>query len=192
MYQACRLAGGSGDCGCSRAAGCASRSWMYGTWNYSYDNEGNMTGKEDPVTGEKWTYGYDHHNELIKVEHQATATDPIDLRVEFKYDALGNRVEKSVDDDGDGPNDPVITRFAYDGWNPAKSSSLSPWGRGAGGEGPIGTENFDVLADLNADGSLKTRYFRGDVVDQIFARLDYDPSRITPYWYLTDHQGTIR
>src|SRR5581483_11259100 len=73
-----------------------------GTWNYSYDNEGNMTGKEDPVTGEKWTYGYDHHNELIKVEHQATATDPVDLRVEFKYDALGNRVEKSVDLDGDG------------------------------------------------------------------------------------------
>src|SRR5581483_10792149 len=94
--------------------------------------------------------------------------------------------------DGDGPNDPVITRFAYDGWNPAKSSSLSPWGRGAGGEGPIGTENFDVLADLNADGSLKTRYFRGDVVDQLFARLDYDATTLTPHWYLTDHQGTIR
>src|SRR5581483_5579339 len=32
----------------------------------------------------------------------------------------------------------------------------------------------------------------GDVVDQIFARLDYDATTLTPHWYLTDHQGTIR
>lgn len=41
---------------------------------------------------------------------------PFDLSAEYKYDALGNRIEKSVDNDGVGGGAAVVTRFAYDAW----------------------------------------------------------------------------
>ena len=53
----------------------------------------------------------------------------------------------------------TVAKFAYDGWNPAKSN-------------PVGNEDYDVLADLNGDGSLATRYLRGDNVDQLLGRVD--------------------
>ena len=49
----------------------------------------------------------------------------------------------------------TVTKFALDGWNPAKGA-------------PVGNENWDILADLDASGSLTTRYLRGDIVDQVF------------------------
>jgi RHS repeat-associated protein len=66
-------------------------------------------------------------------------------------------------------------RSAYDGWNPAKG-------------GPGSGENWDVWADLDSNGLVTTRYLRGDAVDQLFARLD----SLTPYWELTDQQGSVR
>ena len=46
-----------------------------------------------------WTYGYDHRNQLVRVDRKTNGTD-IDQTIEYKYDAWGNRVEKSVDADG--------------------------------------------------------------------------------------------
>ena len=51
----------------------------------------------------------------------------------------------------------VVSRFAYDQWNPAKPS-------------PVGTENSDVWADLDGSSSLTMRYLHGNAVDQLFAR----------------------
>jgi hypothetical protein len=36
-------------------------------------------------------------------------------RVEFRYDAFGNRIEKKVDEDGDATSD-TTQRYALDGW----------------------------------------------------------------------------
>ena len=66
-----------------------------------------------------------------------------------------------------------------DGWNPAKAGST-------------GNSNYDVWADLNADGSLKTRYLNGDRVDQLLARTDYVGTTGTVEYLLTDYQGSIR
>src|SRR5262245_53934898 len=52
----------------------------------------------------------------------------------------------------------------------------------------VGNENNDVWADLNGSGSLTTRYIRGDVIDQIFSRIDSG----TNYWELTDRLGSVR
>src|SRR5262249_7487341 len=119
-------------------------------------------------------------NHLVEVERKSNGTN-VDLRVEYFYDAQGNRVEELVDPDGDGSASGTVTKFVLDGWNPAKPA-------------PIGLENFDVLADLAGDGSLLTRYLWGDNVDQLLARVDYlNPSdgAIT-YWYLNDWLGSIR
>ena len=97
----------------------------------------------------------------------------------YVYDAFGNRIEKDVDADGDGAGAAVVTKFALDGWNPAKA-------------GADGNANWDVWADLNGSGSLTTRYLDGDAVDQVFAQLAYNGSTFTPSWYLTDINGSVR
>src|SRR5207249_1458574 len=52
-----------------------------------------------------------------------------------------------------------------------------------------GTVNWDVWADLDGSSSLTTRYLRGDVVDQLFARIGSDG---TAGWLLADHLGSVR
>ncbi len=54
----------------------------------------------------------------------------------------------------------------------------------------IGTENWDIWADLDGSNNVQTRYLRGDVVDQVFAR--YDAVGGVPAWLLTDRMGSVR
>ena len=65
-----------------------------------------------------------------------------------------------------------------DGWNPAL-------------KGSIGNSKWNVLADLDSGGSLKTRYLRGDVVDQLFAEMAYSSGTHTTNWTLTDIRGSM-
>jgi len=96
------------------------------------------------------------------------------------YDAQGrNRIEKAHDADGAGGGSAVVTRFALDGWKNVRQPLM-------------GNENWDVWADLDGSSSLTTRYVRGDVIDQLFARIEEDTEGDIPYWYLTDHLGSIR
>lgn len=120
-----------------------------------YDDEGNQTKKVNIATGLTWTYGYDHLNHLISSERQTTDGGTLEQRVEIKYDVYALRLEKKVDADGNSTFD-TTQKYAYDGWNTAKSS-------------PIGLENYDVWADLDGSGSLTTRYLRGDADNQLRA-----------------------
>jgi RHS repeat-associated protein len=144
-----------------------------GTWSYTYDGEGNEISKFK--TGETWTYGYNNANEMISATDTVSGT--VATSTIFKYDAFGNRIETDVYTHSSGVT--TTTRFAYDGWDPAKGTGT-------------GNENFDVWAEMDGSSSLTTRYMRGDVVDQVFARMTFSSGSFTTYWYLTDPQGTIR
>jgi RHS repeat-associated protein len=148
-----------------------------GTWTYSYDNEGNLTKKTKGSLAETWVYGYDNRNQMTSAKQYDK--DPgsggvLQQEVDFKYDWWGNRIEKDIDSNGDGAVD-TIQRYAQDGWDSAKPK-------------PVGTENFDVWADLDGSSSLTTRYMHGDVVDQLFARVAADG---TGAWLMTDHLGSV-
>ncbi|MFO0969473.1 MAG: RHS repeat-associated core domain-containing protein [Gemmataceae bacterium] len=134
-----------------------------GTWNYTYNNEGAITQKTNISTGELWLYTWDHNNRLIKAEHKASSGGAVDIRVEFVYDALGNRVERSYDADGDGSGSATIEKYAFD---PAGN----PW------------------ADLDSSGSLTTRRLFADAVDALFARVSAAGS---VDWLLDDRLGSI-
>jgi len=99
----------------------------------------------------------------------------LQLAADYKYDVFGNRTEKVVDNDGPGGASAVTTRFAHDGWNPAKPP-------------PIGLENFDIWAEFDGDGTLTGREFQGDGVDQHFGFIRSG----TVYWQLGDHLGSTR
>jgi RHS repeat-associated protein len=148
-----------------------------GVWNFSYDDEGNLTEKERISDGLTWTYGFDQRNQLVWVEEREDDQDLLQ-RVEFRYDAHGSRIEKKVDEDGNATWD-ATQRYALDGWKNVRQPL-------------VGNENWDVWADLDGSSSLTTRYVRGDVIDQLFARIEEDAEGDIPYWYLTDHLGSIR
>jgi RHS repeat-associated protein len=155
-----------------------------GTYTFTYFNEGMLKEKTKVGTSEKWNYFYDNANHLTKIERKTNGS-AVDLRVLYTYDANGSRVQSSVDLDGDGINNATVTKYMLDGWNPAILPS--PSGRGAGGEGLV-----EVYSDLGDDGSLKTRYLRGDKVDQLLARVEHTGDHAGTYWYLTDNLGSIR
>jgi RHS repeat-associated protein len=162
----------------SYTVGTGNRLTSDGTWTYTYDDEGNLTKKTKGALQETWTYGYDQRNQLTTVEKRATDGGTLQLNDEFKYDAFGNRIEKKIDSDGNGSWD-TTQRYALDGWKNVRQPL-------------VGNENWDVWADLDGSSSLTTRYVRGDVIDQLFARIEEDPEGDIPYWYLTDHLGSIR
>jgi RHS repeat-associated protein len=143
-----------------------------GTWDYQYDNDGNVIKKVNIATGETWAYAYDNEDHMVSAKHSASDGGAVDKEADFRYDAFGNRVEEDVTQGGSTN----VTKFALDGWNSAKGKA-------------VGNENWDVWADLNGNGSLATRYLRGDAVDEVFARIGQDGSA---YWDLTDQSGSVR
>ncbi|MCR9204234.1 MAG: hypothetical protein NXH75_06640, partial [Halobacteriovoraceae bacterium] len=76
------------------------------THTYTYDLEGNMTSKEDKGTGFLTQYTWDEENQLIQIIERNSISTPATKTVNYVYDVLGRRIEKSVDG--------VITRYIYD------------------------------------------------------------------------------
>jgi RHS repeat-associated protein len=122
--------------------------------------------------------------------------------VSYRYDGLGRRIGKFVDDNGDTLIDRSET-FIYDGAGLLSSSSPNA-GEGAsairipgvnGALGQYGWVDDVVLVYSDADGSgpgtstLTSRNLYGPLVDQIFAS---DDATGNVLWALTDQLGTPR
>jgi hypothetical protein len=61
-------------------------------WNYSYDNEGNISKKVRISDGLTWTYGYDHKSHLTRAELRTTDGGYLELAADYAYDAFGNSI----------------------------------------------------------------------------------------------------
>lgn len=136
-----------------------------GEWTYTYDAEGNRIGKSK--AGESWTYTYDHRGQMT------SALKGDGSGSQYFYDAFGNRI-RSV---SLGAGGTVVgeERYAVDGWDTAKP-------------GAVGTENFDVWADLNASNAVTTRRMTGAGFDDLLVRVQ----GTSVNWYETDRQGSVR
>ena len=142
-----------------------------GTYNYTYDDVGNLITRVNIATGQFRGFDYDHRNRLTRVTDRASAGGIITQEVNYTYDALNRRITKTVDTDGDGAGGEVATHFVYD--------------------------REDVILDFtDSDGSgpiapvLAVRYLHGPGADMILAQEDVVAS--TVLWLLTDHLGTTR
>ncbi len=153
-----------------------------GVYTYTYDNNGNLTEKSKGSSAETWTYGYNNQNQMIWAEQRAAPGGTLEMRADYKYDALGNRAESDVTTYVGGVGTTVTTKFALDGWQ----THIDAMGRP---EPLVGLENWNDWADLKSDNSLQTRYVRGDAIDSLFARIGSDGSA---YWLVTDRMDSIR
>jgi len=146
-----------------------------GTYDYTYDAEGNRTVRTNIATGEVTEYGWGIQNRLVRITDRSSAAGPVTSEVQYTYDMYGRRIAKHLDDDGDS----VVDReehYVYDGDHIAL-----------------------VFTDPDGSGSqpsaLSSRLLHGPAVDQILADEQLstlDPGLSTVYWPLTDNLGTIR
>ncbi|WP_353928958.1 Ig-like domain-containing protein [Okeanomitos corallinicola TIOX110] len=139
-----------------------------GTYNYEYDNEGNLTKQTEITTGKVQELTWDYRNRLIAiVDKDAEGNET--QRVEFTYDAFNRRIAKAVDTNPQDTTPAVVTQFIYDAQDVLLEFVDSD---GAGGNQPV----------------LDTRYLHGAGVDQVLAQ----ESGGNVVWHLTDHLGTVR
>jgi RHS repeat-associated protein len=133
-----------------------------GSFNYTYDDEGNLLTKTDIATSEVTQYTWDYRNRLTNVTVKDSSQNVIQ-ESDYTYDAFDKRIGVEVDPDGDGQESATQRWTAYDGANP--------------------------YADFDGSGNLTQRYLYGPAADMILARMD---SAEDVAWYLTDHLGSVR
>lgn len=137
--------------------GPGNRLLINGIWSYSYDAEGNLVGKTHLVTGDRWSYRYDHRNQMTWPragrDRGGGAVRRVQVRRVWQPHrescGLGRRRAER------GGGDALCTG----GWNTSKPT-------------PIGNERFDIYAELDDTNPSNTRYLHGDEFDQTFAQVD--------------------
>ena len=147
-----------------------------GTYNDTFDAEGNLT--EQSNSGEDITYTYDNRNELTSVVDQVLRDGSWvkSYEIDYRYDMFQNligRTATTYETDGVTVANTSTERYVYDG-------------------------NNAVFA-FNGSDQLTDRYLWGPAVDQLLADENYTyPSSTAPFpdtqtlWTLGDNQNTIR
>ena len=130
---------------------------------YAYDNLGYLIRREAKASTKVREFAYDHRDRLVAVADRDSPAGPVTKATTYTYDAFDRRVAKALDPDGTGPAAPVRSFTAHDG--------------------------VEVLADLDATGTITRRYLHGPAVDQVLARLD---GAGAVDWYLADRLGSVR
>jgi RHS repeat-associated protein len=140
------------------------------TSRFAYDAEGNLVSETDKATGRVTQYTWNHRQRLTRVQTWSNA-DPANWtllrQIDYRYDVLDRRIEKSVNSDGQGAAE-VVERFVYNGDH--------------------------IAMAFNGNNQLTNRYLHGPGVDMILADEAFSPTTgnfIDTYWSLADHQGSI-
>jgi len=159
-------------------------------YNYTYDDNGNLTLKSQISNGQRFEYTWDFRNRLTNVVQKNTA-GTILQQSDYTYDAFDRRIIQSFDDDGPGSHVAVVTKTMY---NVAQPPSADQIARGTTPLQPDGTYGSAILAanpyaDFDGHNALTMLYLYGPAVDLILARRNASG---TVNWYLSDHLGTVR
>ena len=133
-----------------------------GTYNYEYDNQGNLIRQTEIATGNVQEFTWDYRDRLVAVADKDSAGNETQF-VEFTYDMFGRRLSKTVNGEA--------TYFVYD-----RNNVILDFVDADGIEG-------------EAEAELDKRYLHGERVDQILAQEDGTGD---VNWHLTDHLGSVR
>jgi YD repeat-containing protein len=140
-----------------------------GTYNYTYDDEGNRLTRTNVSTGYVTEYAWDHRNRLVAVTEYDDESNVLST-VENAYDAFNRWIRQKVDEDGPGIATEVDRYFAYD------RNQL--------------TREFEDDHNAPTSGDDFSRYYSwGPSVDQLLADVG-NTGGIN--WALTDHLGSVR
>jgi RHS repeat-associated protein len=168
------------------ASGTHNRLQTDGTYNYSYDNEGNVTRRTKISDSTVTDYTWDYRNRLATVTDKVSASGATLKQVEYTYDAFDQRTAKRVDSDGNGTWD----RYEVYTW--ADGQEVQRW---------VDTDGAGTGQKLR----LANRYLWAESVDQLLsdeqyasgAGMEIDATTASgtagaTLWALTDHLGSVR
>lgn len=141
-----------------------------GTFDYSWDEAGNLISRQNAATGEFREFEYDHRGRLVRVIDRASSGGAETQEVVYRYDIFDRRIAKTVDLDGEGPAVATTTHFVYH-----QDNVLLDF---ADTDGPGG-----------APPTLRTRYLFGSGMDSILAQEDVATGEVM--WLLTNAQGSV-
>jgi RHS repeat-associated protein len=147
-----------------------------GVYNYTYDDEGNITKKVQLVsgspTGATEEYAWDNRERLKQVTFKPSPTGTATHYIYYQYDYL-NRIHRRLDDaDGPGSGGTTVDFYTYDGNQIAQV----------------------FHKNLTGNAFLTNRYVWGPQVDQLLSdeQMTSLSSAGTVYFALTDHLGSVR
>ena len=141
-----------------------------GTYNYSYDAEGNMVLQIEIATGEEREFVWDHRNRLTAIIDKDNASDALQ-EVGFTYDAMNRRIAKEVNADPQNSSSGVVMHFVSD-----RDNVLLEF---------VDADGIDGIEEP----TFHQRYLHGPAVDQMLAQENASGESI---WNFTDHLGTGR
>jgi RHS repeat-associated protein len=149
--------------GSSYATGAGNRLQSDGVFQYDYDSEGNIILRRTIDTGKTRTFEWDTRNRLVAIEDQDSNGHSL-FTARYVFDAMGRRLAKHVDFDGDGSNAIVSTYFLYEGENIIY--------------------HYVQPEDIE-DSELVLRYLHGPGIDSVLSQ-ESDELQ----WYIADHLGS--
>ncbi|HZZ71753.1 MAG TPA: hypothetical protein VFE24_05840, partial [Pirellulales bacterium] len=165
-----------------RVTGAGNRLLSDGTYNYTYDESGNMIKRVAISGGAESDYDWDNRGRLVMVTDKNSSGTTLQT-VANSYDMFDNLIGRTWTPYTSGvAGTPYTSRFIYDG--PSTGS---------------GQAGNAVLA-FDGNESLTDRYLWGPAVDQILADERFIPSGSnqmpssagTTYWALTDNENSVR
>src|SRR5439155_24724309 len=66
-----------------------------GIWHYNYNLAGQETSQQRHAGGDWWLFNYDVGGRLTQAQHKPSTNAAVDVEVDFRYDALGNRTQQT-------------------------------------------------------------------------------------------------
>ncbi len=124
-----------------------------GTFNYAYDNEGNLILKTTIATDATVTYRWDHHNRLVSVETRDGSAQLLQT-VAYAYDGFDRRISVAVDTTPADGVAPAVRHLVYSGANVLMEFVDADGNGPAAPQADIaylhGTGSDEVLAQENA------------------------------------------
>ena len=143
-----------------------------GTYNYTYDGEGNVTSKTKISDSTSIEYTWDHRNRLVKVTFKNSGGTPTRI-VEYTYDNGQRWIRKTLDTNADGTIEQSQI-FVHD-------------------QGQIVLDFQKTGAEPATTLDLARRYLWGPAVDQLLADETVDDGTADDVsWVLGDHLNSVR
>jgi len=124
--------------GSGYTVGAGNRLLSDGTYDYAYDDEGNLIRRTEKATGAVTEYTWDYRNRLTHVVFK-DSSGAVTRAITYTYDVFSRRIAREVDPDGAGPQGATVERFVYDG--------------------------TDILLAFDGSGNLTHRYLYGPATD---------------------------
>lgn len=150
-----------------------------GTFDYTYDSEGNRTRSVNQTTGEQLDFTYDHRNRLVEVKRSQGNVNQPSVDLDYEYDTLGRLVSRTESAYTYAPVTGAVT-----------STSTAVEKRVYDGDHVV----LDFAKPNGGSFGLSHRYMYGPAVDQLLAQetVSSPSSAGSVVWMLSDNEGSVR